>query len=183
MSQPEIQIQAVPSIEADPPQQLQSTTTDLAESDIRSPAPAGNDHLGMRKVHWTLLLLASAVMILTFIMQREGQSVVNFPFTNYPLPQLCSMKRTYGIDCPGCGLTRSFLSIGRFQFAQAMHFNPAGIFVFGLIAVQIPWRITQLARIRKGLPQLQADWFLWYLGICVVVMVGQWLVRLSGFSF
>ena len=133
--------------------------------------------------HWLLLAVCSTVMVLAFVMQREGETVVYFPFTQTPMPETCHLKRDFGVDCPGCGLTRAFLAIAKFDFAKAFHFNPAGFFIFLMVAVQIPWRATQLVRMSVGKPQLSADWFLWYILLCAVVLVLQWFLRLGGISF
>ena len=115
-----------------------------------------------RRNFWTnvwLLLICVLVMSLAFLMEREGESVVYFPFSSVPMPEVCHLKREFGVDCPGCGLTRAFLSIARFDFESALHFNPASFFVFALVVVQIPWRITQLVRLQLGRSQLSAGWF------------------------
>ena len=39
---------------------------------------------------------------------------------------LCPIARTFHIPCPGCGLTRSCISIFRLRFKEAMYYNPAG---------------------------------------------------------
>jgi hypothetical protein len=36
----------------------------------------------------------------------------------------CLFSKTFGIHCPGCGLTRSFIEIIKFNFKEAWHFNP-----------------------------------------------------------
>ena len=36
----------------------------------------------------------------------------------------CPINKIFGIECAGCGLTRMFLSIFKFNFYQAFRFNP-----------------------------------------------------------
>ena len=43
---------------------------------------------------------------------------------------ICIMKFFFRIPCPGCGLTRAFRCIFRFDFAGAMHFNILSPFIF-----------------------------------------------------
>ena len=139
-----------------------------------------------RRLVWInvwLLLICVLVMSLAFLMEREGESVVYFPFSSVAMPEVCHLKRELGVDCPGCGLTRAFLSIARFDFKSALHLNPASFFVFALVAVQIPWRITQLVRLLLGRSQLSAGWFFWYIVFCSAVLLLQWFLKLGGVSF
>ena len=36
----------------------------------------------------------------------------------------CPINKLFGIECAGCGLTRMFLAIFKFDFYQAFRFNP-----------------------------------------------------------
>jgi hypothetical protein len=51
------------------------------------------------------------------------------------IPDICVFKRLTGYQCPGCGMTHAFLSLGRFQFAEAFQYNIFSICLFygGLI--------------------------------------------------
>jgi hypothetical protein len=42
-------------------------------------------------------------------------------FTDY---NVCFVKRTFGIPCPGCGLTRSFKNLFLLDFKKAIHYHP-----------------------------------------------------------
>lgn len=42
----------------------------------------------------------------------------------------CIFKDLFGIRCPGCGLTRSFISILNFDFISAIKYNFLGIPIF-----------------------------------------------------
>lgn len=56
-------------------------------------------------------------------------------------PELCGFHRATGIDCPGCGLTRSFCFTAHGELAAAFGFNGlgpvlfAGTAVFGVLAL------------------------------------------------
>ena len=41
----------------------------------------------------------------------------------------CPIKFLTGVSCPGCGMTRAFLSAIRFNFADAFHYHPLWICV------------------------------------------------------
>src|SRR4051794_26869823 len=89
--------------------------------------------------HRVLLGLALGVVVLSMVLSlgdEPGQVLV--PLLNRPLPPLCQLKMLTGLDCPGCGLTRSFIAMGHAQWRDALRFNPAGPLWFILIAGQIP---------------------------------------------
>jgi hypothetical protein len=37
----------------------------------------------------------------------------------------CSMKATFGIECPGCGMQRAFIALLRGDFMDSLHYNAA----------------------------------------------------------
>ena len=46
----------------------------------------------------------------------------------------CLLNKIFGIECAGCGVTRMFLSILKFDFYQAFRFNPF-VFVFLIVSL------------------------------------------------
>jgi len=135
--------------------------------------------------HRVLLVLCSGVVLLSMLLSIRERTQVLLPVIGTPLPELCMMKRmTDGLGCPGCGMTRSFISIGHGDLARAWSYNPAGLWFYGIILFQIPYRAAQLWRIRRGLPELQlARVAQVSLAILAVVMIGQWVLKLSGLNF
>lgn len=134
--------------------------------------------------HCVLLVLCSGVVLLSMLLSVRERTQVLLPVIGTPLPELCMMKRmTDGLGCPGCGMTRSFISIGHGDLARAWSYNPAGLWFYGIILFQIPYRAAQLWRIRRGLAELQlARVAQVSLAILAVVMIGQWVLKLSGLN-
>ncbi|MDD3726535.1 MAG: DUF2752 domain-containing protein [Candidatus Ratteibacteria bacterium] len=52
----------------------------------------------------------------------------------YNLPSICLYKNLFGIECPGCGMTRAVLSIIHLKFSEALTYNRLVIVVFPLMA-------------------------------------------------
>jgi hypothetical protein len=131
--------------------------------------------------HVVILALACGVMGLALILSVRNSTEVLLPIVGVPLPELCMSKRYLGFDCPGCGLTRCFISLARGDLTAAWRYNPAGLWLFGMMVAQIPFRAVQLVRIRRGLAELATGyWAQWLFGILGVLLVGQWLLRLVG---
>ena len=47
---------------------------------------------------------------------------------------LCPIKFFFGVDCPGCGMTRAFWSVLHLDLPLAWHYNRGVIVVFPIIA-------------------------------------------------
>ncbi len=134
--------------------------------------------------HAVLLGLSASVLFLAAVLSVRGSAQVVLPLLNLPLPELCMLKRYTGLSCPGCGLTRCFISLAHGDPASAWAYNPAGVFLFAIVVLQIPLRSYQIWRIRRGLPEF-AFGKLAQIGllIFVVALVGQWTMRLVGVTF
>ena len=127
-------------------------------------------------MHWTFLLIAVVVIAGSSLLRIQDGREVIVPILDKPLPGTCTFLRFTGIPCPGCGLTRSFISIGHGDFVGAWRFNPAGLFFFAVVAFQIPYRILQIVRIRRGDQEHRFVAFdSWVLVGLVVVLLLQWV--------
>lgn len=127
---------------------------------------------------WVYLFLAVVIIALAFLMNAPGKEKVYLPGMRAPLPGLCVTKSTVGIDCPGCGLTRCFISLAHGQVERAWHFNPGGFLFFAVVVAQLPLRLVQIVRIRTGRDTLQWPIFTWILGAVGVCLVLQWAVKM-----
>lgn len=129
--------------------------------------------------HLILLALSVGVLLLAAVLSIRSGTQVLLPLLDLPLPELCTMRRMTGINCPGCGLTRSFIALAHGDARSSWLYNPAGIFWFAAIVFQVPYRSYQLWRIRRGLGELSfmrtAQVTLIILGAATLV---QWTVRM-----
>jgi hypothetical protein len=134
--------------------------------------------------HLVLLALSAAVLVLAAVLSIRSQTQVLIPLTSIPLPELCLTRRWMGFGCPGCGMTRCFISLARGDLVAAWSYNPAGLLMFAVVAAQIPLRTVQLWRIQRGLSEL--TWGLvpqLVLGAVAAIMVVQWMLRLCGLEW
>lgn len=114
-------------------------------------------------------------MLLSLGSEREQ---VLLPLIGRPLPPLCQLKLFTGLDCPGCGLTRSFIALAHGQWRDSFRFNLAGPLWFAFIGMQIPYQAWQLSRISRGNRPLDLSW--WGQGllyVCLAALILQWVVR------
>lgn len=137
-----------------------------------------------RKFHLVWLCLAAGVVLLSMVMQIRNSQEVNVPFTQIPLPELCSFRRMTGMDCAGCGMTRCFISLGHGDLPAAWKYNPAGILLYAIVLFQLPYRGWQLWRIRRGQPEIHLGQFAYGAMILfAVLMVAQWGIKQAAVFF
>ncbi|MGE0608855.1 MAG: DUF2752 domain-containing protein [Pirellulales bacterium] len=155
----------------------QPAWTDRPESPFEVSAQPARAWRGLVALDLVILLAATAVVALAALLQiHQEREVWLFDFQ---LPETCSWRRIYHVDCMGCGLTRSFISLAHFSPLQAWRYNPAGLVLFAGVLYQFPFRAAQLWRFRRGLPALSPPLPL-YLGwvvLAIVTLLTQWTIR------
>ena len=117
-----------------------ATTSDA----LVPPAPASSTS----GYHAAMLAGSVAVLALACLMTNDGDARVTV--FGIVVPEICWWRRWLGWDCPGCGLTRSFVALAHGDLARAWEFKPVGVFLFAIVAAQIPYRLVQLWRTSQG---------------------------------
>src|SRR4051812_47396490 len=64
-----------------------------------------------RQHHRTMLWISLAVIAASFLLRRTGSESVRLAWSHIELPPLCVSRMFFGVECPGCGLTRSFVAL------------------------------------------------------------------------
>ena len=87
------------------------------------------------------MLLAGIVVLASFVLTTDSNQVF---FFGKALPGACAFESFFGLRCPGCGLTRSFVHTAHLNIGEAFRLHPLGPIGFLAIAAQIPWRLHKL---------------------------------------
>jgi hypothetical protein len=74
-----------------------------------------------------------------------------------PLGGLCWFRSAFQIDCPFCGMTRSFVALAHGDLAAALRFHPAGPLLFAAMVVALIAVVTVL--VRRGPPLVERRGF------------------------
>ena len=85
-------------------------------------------------------LLAVVCAAITMRPASNGGLVVRG--LDWRLPPSCWTRTWLGLECPGCGATRSFVFAASGDWRTAWEMHPAGTLLFGLILLQIPIACT-----------------------------------------
>ncbi|MEB3367895.1 DUF2752 domain-containing protein [Saccharopolyspora mangrovi] len=67
----------------------------------------------------------------------------------FPLPP-CPIKLLTGLDCPGCGITRTLFSLLRADLPSALHYNALAVLLLPLLAWA--WTAWVARRFGRALP-------------------------------
>jgi hypothetical protein len=122
---------------------------------------------------------AARTAVLAAVLGALGIAV----WSDFPL---CPVAGTFGIPCPGCGLTRATLALLRGDVHAALHFHPL-VWLLSPLFVGFVGAAT-LELLRGPKPLRRASRFNWssrgvsVLAIFVlVVSFGVWLARFAGY--
>jgi hypothetical protein len=148
----------------------------MSEPPVLTPKVPRPSDVGL---HWAMLTLCSMVIVASLVLRVDGSTQVMLPGTDIALPGLCWFRRLLNINCPGCGLTRSFISVAHGRLSDAWYYNPVGPMLFAVVVSQLPYHGVQLWRQRRGLRPWQLGKTATRIPIFLAgALFAQWLVRL-----
>lgn len=134
--------------------------------------------------HLWILGLALIALLGSFVLQPSNTGGLYVPIpilgARFILPDTCWSHAIFGIQCPGCGLTRSFTAMARGEVRTAFLLNPCGPLLFILCCFQIPYRIVAYLNVGQSIPSVQyiekhGHFITW---VIAAGLVAAWLVRL-----
>ena len=153
-----------------PATNAKSDSMPLNASSRPSPTPA--DKLAksqaaiLRDHHWTMLQLAVFVIFAALILQVRDSDRVAVPWLGFKLPMMCGSRVLFGVECPGCGLTRSIIALASGNLQQSLHFHRLGWLMALAIVVQIPYRYYALRELPSEARATRVAELGWLLSNC-----------------
>ncbi|MBS0201945.1 MAG: DUF2752 domain-containing protein [Planctomycetes bacterium] len=144
--------------------------SDEANRDSR---PTRQDH---RDWHRAVLLVAAVIIGLSLVLSvRDDGKVALIGLSNWPLPETCGLRSTLGINCPGCGLTRSFVYLAHGEWQRSLAIHRIGWLVAVFFVLQIPYRWLAL---RQPQWTLSSAWAVGVVTFFSVALFGNWIYNL-----
>jgi len=75
-----------------------------------------------------------------------------------PLGGMCLLHNLFGVDCPFCGMTRSFIALAHGDLGAAFRFHPAGPILF--VAMIVLVAAVAVVAVRRSQPLVERKRFL-----------------------
>ncbi len=129
--------------------------------------------------HWTMLCVATVVVIASLLLRfRDGDHLAPFGLSSLTLPPLCGSQAIFGVECPGCGLTRSFVALARGDLTGSFRYHHLGWLMALAVLVQFPYRACGLWELRSKI--VERRWPNWFGTALIALLIGNWLGKLAG---
>jgi hypothetical protein len=118
------------------------------------------------KKRWLPFAVLCSIFLLSFLLSVNQAA---------SLP-LCFFHWITHLDCPGCGLSRSFISISHGHLIQAVRFNALGPLVYLFFAIAM---VRCFLPLREGNPSLLPTFeSRWSYFLFAILFWGQWILKL-----
>jgi Protein of unknown function (DUF2752) len=132
-----------------------------------------------RRRHRDMLLICCAVIVLSFLLQvRSDERVVVPLLSSHPLPPACMSQTLFGVSCPGCGLTRSFIHLAHGDWRGSWHTHRLGWLLAMAVVMQIPYRLAAM-RLDKDKPL--GRFLPWAFSLTLIVLLfANWILQRFG---
>ncbi len=158
-----------------------SPTTVATATAVVEPSLSDDSRLlaQLRDRHRTVLWLSLAIIAAAFVLQSRDSGAVGPAFLpSVNLPTLCGSRALFGIDCPGCGLTRSFLALAAGDLKASFGYHRLGWLLALAVLFQIPYRLVCLRELPSKISA--RTWPTWFGTFLLAALVINWLLTTSG---
>ncbi len=127
--------------------------------------------------HRDILLISTAVLVLALLLEvRADQRVFFRGHPEWPLPETCLSRSWLNFECPGCGLTRSFVHLAHGEWSESWRMHRIGWLLALTVAGQIPYRLVALC---GGNPAPLGTAFPKFFGWTLLALLAvNWLMKL-----
>lgn len=132
-----------------------------------------------RHRHWEMLVVSLVVMALSLALRLNDGGSVEAPIGDgWQMPPLCMSRAWFGIECPGCGLTRSFVSLAQGQVTESLRFHRLGWLMAFAVVIQVPYRLYELNRPAWPTPE---HWKSRFGSMLLFALLASWVLNTFGY--
>lgn len=145
------------------------------QENAADPAAAAQERAPLRTRSYYRLnaIFYGGALLLSLLLPLPGNQ--GFQLFGWRMPAMCPSQAVLGVNCPGCGLTRSFVCLSHGEWQGAQRYNRVGFLVYGFVAWLFLYNLVQAMGAGLRLPLRWGD----RAGMTVVaLLVGNWLFNL-----
>lgn len=129
----------------------------------------------------TVLWISLAVIALSFALRvRPDQRVALLGLDRFPAPEMCGSRLWFGVECPGCGLTRGFIRLAAGDWSSTIALNRVAPLLAFAVLIQIPYRLASLRAWTPARRFGDSTWSTACGWVLIVALIGNWLLKLLG---
>lgn len=134
--------------------------------------------------HREMLVITCLIVVLSFLFEvRDDDRVFVHGLPDWPLPPTCLTYQWFGVKCPGCGLTRSFVHLAHGNLAASWQLHRLGWLIAMAVLLQFPYRLWALSHTGKPPLGLVIPKLFGYTLIALLILNWLWDVfRAAGFG-
>jgi hypothetical protein len=95
------------------------------------------------------------------------------------MPPTCGTKYFFDIDCPACGLTRSFTVLAQGDIRESIRFHRLGPLIFLFFLYQVGYRTYGLRTLGTPVPKVLSRIHTYGGSVLIALLVANWLFGLA----
>ena len=131
--------------------------------------------------HVSMFWIAVAVLVLSFALRvRADQRVALIGLGGLPAPEMCGSRAWFGIECPGCGLTRGFIRLASGDWSGATTLNRVAPLLAFAVLTQFPYRLAMLLNWPPARRFAESPWPNAFGWVLIIALIGNWLLKVLG---
>jgi len=130
--------------------------------------------------HYTYLVIVGVFLILPFFLGFEPGAGNRVMIGSCRLPYTCMTRQVFGVNCPGCGLTRSFVLLTHGRARESFTAHRVGPLLYLFFVVQVFFRVHCLRNIGRPLSRRWLWVQRWFPLSVIVLLILNWVVGSFG---
>ena len=101
-------------------------------------------HVGGPSTHRGYITVILFLLLPPFFFSFNPRAAEPVSILSVELPSMCFTKAIFHVQCPGCGLSRSFILLAHGHFRDSFHFHRLGIPLYLFFILQLFYRLYLL---------------------------------------
>jgi len=131
-----------------------------------------------RATNIALAVVCALLVLLPFVF-TYNPATNDVKISKHSLPAMCLSRACFNTDCPGCGLTRSFISLAHGKLNASLRLHRLAPVLYCFFLFQILFRLGSL-RVPHTLWHHRAAWINHYAGwVLLVCLLANWVAGMA----